>query len=394
MSIKAKAAIVGVGQVPTGKYPNRSALEQAVDVCVQAINESGLDKSQIDYLFPTSHFASPRFNTDLIFSGMVEELGLTGTLKGNMLCASGGASSSMQMKTAVAYIASGMAKAVLCFHTEKMGTEMTGAGVIDFFSTTGFSTDWEAPYGMHFSPVSGLIMERYMHETGTAPEGIAAVCVSNRKWANLNPDAMYKDKELTLEQVMNSKMISTPMRALESNMLADGAAAFLIVNEELAEQCACPVWILGEGSCVTHFTLSQDPDIARFSYKKAADEAYAEAGIGPKDIDVWEIYDSYPQFELIALEEMGACERGEAGKLFLAGECAPGGKFPTTTNGGMLSQGHTAAGGGHAVLVEAYRQVAGKAGERQVPNAKYAIETGTGGTYMDVQVTILGKEKE
>ena len=77
----------------------------------------------------------------------------------------------------------------------------------------------------------------------------------------------------------------------------------------------------------------------------------------------------------------------------MAGECAPGGKFPTTTNGGMLSQGHTAAGGGHAILVETYRQLAGKAGDRQVPNAKYAIETGTGGTYMDAQVCILGKEK-
>lgn len=393
MSIKGKAAIVGVGQVPTGKYPNRSALEQAVDVCIQAIKESGLDRSEIDYLFPTSHFASARFNTDLIFSGLVEELGLAGTLKGNMMCCSGGASSSMQLKTAVAYVASGMAKAILCFHTEKTGTGLTGEGVIDFFSTTGISSDWETPYGMHFSPVSGNIMQRYMYETGTTPEEMAAVCVSNRKWANLNPDAMFKDKELTLQQVMDSKMISTPMHSMESNMLADGASAYLIVNEELAARCETPVWILGEGSFVTHFCLSQEPDMTRFSYRKAAEEAYAEAGLTPADMDLWEIYDSYPQFELIALEEMGACKRGEAGKLFAAGECAPGGRFPTTTNGGMLSQGHTAAGGGHAILVETYRQLAGKAGPRQVPNAKYAIETGTGGTYMDVQVCILGKER-
>ena len=393
MSIKGKAAIVGVGQVPTGKYPERSALEQAVDVCIQAIRESGLDRSEIDYLFPTSHFASPRFNTDLIFSGLVEELGLAGTLKGNMMCCSGGASSSMQLKTAIAYIASGMAKAVLCVHTEKTGTGLSGAGVIDFFSTTGISSDWETPYGMHFSPVSGTIMQRYMHETGTTDEEMAAVCVSNRKWANLNPEAMFKDKTLTVEQVLTSKMISTPMHALQSNMLADGAAAYLIVNEELAAKCETPVWILGEGSCVTHFCLSQEPDMTRFSYRKAAEEAYAEAGLTPADIDIWEIYDSYPQFELIALEEMGACERGQAGKLFASGECAPGGKVPTTTNGGMLSQGHTAAGGGHAILVETYRQLAGKAGARQVPNAKYAIETGTGGTYMDAQVCILGRER-
>ncbi|GHU68840.1 hypothetical protein AGMMS49983_21790 [Clostridia bacterium] len=382
---------MGVGQVPTGKFPDRSALEQAIDVCVQAINESGLHQKEISYLLPTSHFASPRFNTDLIFSGMVEELGLAGTLKGNMMCCSGGASSSMQMKTAVAYIASGMANAVLCFHTEKTGTGLTGEGVIDFFSTTGISGDWETPYGMHFSPISGLIMERYMYESGTTDEEMAAVCVSNRNWAMLNPDAMFR-KSLTIDDVLQSKMISTPMHSFESNMLGDGASAFLIVNEELAAKCESPVWILGTGSCVTHFTLSQEPDIGRFSYKKASDAAYAEAGITPQDIDIWEIYDSYPQFELIGLEEMGACKRGEAGKLFLTGETSPGGRFPTTTNGGMLSQGHTAAGGGHAILVETYRQLAGKAGERQVPNAKYAIETGTGGTYMDVQVAILGKE--
>lgn len=393
MSIKGKAAIVGVGQVPTGKYPARSALEQAVDVCVQAILESGLDKSDIDYLLPTSHFASGRFNTDLIFSGMVEELGLNGTLKGNMMCCSGGASSSMQMKTAVSLVASGMAKAVLCFHTEKTGTGLTGEGVIDFFSTTGISGDWETPYGMHFNPVAGFITQRFMYETGLTEEEHAAICVSNRKWANLNPDAMFVSKELTLDQVLSSKMTSTPIRSFESNVLADGASAFLIVNEELAARCPTPVWILGEGSVVTHYAISQEPDMARLGYKRAGDAAYAEAGISPGDIDVWEIYDSYPIFEVIALEELGACGRGEAGKLFLNGETAPGGKFPTTTNGGMLSQGHTAAGGGHAVLVEAYRQLAGKAGPRQVPNARYAIETGTGGTYMDIHVTILGKEK-
>ena len=390
MSIKGKAAIVGIGEVPTGKYPDRTPLEQAVDVCTQAILESGLDKHLIDYVLPTACFADGRFNTDQIFSVLVEELGLQGC-KGNMQCCSGGASSSMQLKTAVSLIASGLAQAVLCLHTEKLGTGLSGAGVIDFFSTTGISSDWETPYGMHFSPVAGLITERYMYETGTTQEAVAAVCVSNRKWAQLHPNAMFR-KDLTIEDVLKSKMISTPMHAFQSNVLADGASAFLVVSAELAKRCPTPVWVLGEGSVVTHYALSQEPDIARFGYKQAADAAYAEAGIGPGDIDVWEIYDSYPVFELIALEEMGFCARGEAGGYFLRGETAPGGSVPVTTNGGMLSQGHTGAGGGHAVLVEAYRQLAGKAGPRQVPNAKYAIETGTGGTYMDIHVTILGKE--
>jgi acetyl-CoA acetyltransferase len=231
-----------------------------------------------------------------------------------------------------------------------------------------------------------------MYETGTTAEELASVCVSNRKWAELNENAMFQ-KPLSLETVMNSKMLSTPLHAFESNMLADGASAFLVVSEELAEQCATPVYVLGKGSIVTHYTLSQEQDLTRFGYKEAADQAFLEAGLTPEDIDICSIYDSYGIFQIIALEEMGFCKRGEAGKLFMSGETSPGGRLPVTTNGGMLSQGHTGAGGGHAVLVEACRQLMGKAGKRQVQNAKYAIETGTGGTYMDVHVTILGREK-
>lgn len=392
-TIKGKAAIVGIGEIPTGRYPDRTPLGQAVDVCVQAILDSGLDKSEIDYLMPTSHFSDPRFNTDQIFSVMVEEIGLSKTCKGNVQVCAGGASSSMQLKTAVSLIASGMANAVLCFHTEKLGTGLSGDGVIDFFATTGISSEWETPYGMHFSPVAAMIMRRYMHETNTTPEELASVCVSNRKWAQLNPNAMFK-KDLTVEDVMNSKMISSPLHMYESNVLADGAAAFLVVSEELAKKCKTPVYILGEGGVVTHYSLSQEGDLTRFGYKEAADKAFEEAGISREDIGVCAIYDSYGIFQIIALEEMGFCKRGEAGKFFMAGEAAPGGKLPVTTNGGMLSQGHTGAGGGHAVLVEACRQLMGKAGERQVPNVNYVCETGTGGTYMDVHVTILGKENK
>jgi acetyl-CoA C-acetyltransferase len=143
---------------------------------------------------------------------------------------------------------------------------------------------------------------------------------------------------------------------------------------------------------VTHFVFSQEPDIARYGWADAAREAFAEAGLTPKDIDVAEIYDSYPIFQLIAFEELGFAERGQGGEVFLRGDTWPGGPMPTTTNGGMLSQGHTGAGGGVALVVEAARQLMGKAGERQVPRARFAVETGTGGTYMDSQVTILGTE--
>ncbi len=112
----------------------------------------------------------------------------------------------------------------------------------------------------------------------------------------------------------------------------------------------------------------------------------------PKDIDVAEIYDSYPIYQMITFEELGFCERGEGGEIFSRGDTWPGGPIPTTTDGGMLSKGHIGAGGSVSLLIEATRQLMGQAGERQVPDARFAAETATGGTYMDAQVTILGTE--
>ena len=114
------------------------------------------------------------------------------------------------------------------------------------------------------------------------------------------------------------------------------------------------------------------------------------AGVSPSDVDIVEFYDGYPIYPLLALEGLGFCKRGEAGAFVQAGNTWPGGKLPMTTNGGMLGQGHTAAGGGVAVLVEGIRQLMGKAGERQVRDARIMVETSHGGTFMDAHVCILG----
>ena len=178
-----------------------------------------------------------------------------------------------------------------------------------------------------------------------------------------------------------------------SNMLFDGGSAFIVTSAERAKDLPNkPVYMLGEGGFVTHFVFSQEADLTRFGWAKAAKEAFEEAGLSPQDIDVAEIYDSYPVYQIIGFEELGFCERGEAGEIFMRGDTWPGGRIPCTTDGGMLSKGHIGAGGGVSLLVEAARQLMGKAGERQVDGARFAVETATGGTYMDAQVTLLGTE--
>ena len=263
---------------------------------------------------------------------------------------------------------------------------------IDVFSTLGIPEEWERPFGQHFSSIAALTMRRYMQETATTAEQVASVCVALRKWAELNPNAMYR-KPLTVEEVLASKMLSSPLHAKESNVLADGASAFVVTRAERAPDVTdSPVYLLGVGGRVSHYSLTQEADMTRFGYAEAARDAFTMAGITARDVDIAEIYDSYPVFNLIALEELGFVERGGAGAFVAEGNTWPGGRLPMTTNGGMLSQGHTGAGGGVAILVEAIRQLMGKAGRRQVPDAKIAVETGTGGSYMDAQVLVLGRE--
>jgi acetyl-CoA C-acetyltransferase len=388
---RAKAAAVGIGEVPSGRYPDRSELEAAVLACRDAILDAGMSPRDIDVMMPTGALASRHFNVDLVFSRLCEELGMLRSAKMNVQVMAGGATSSSMLAIAEGLVAGGQARNVLCVHSDAVGSLPRQAG-IDLFATTGVSEEWEAPYGHNMNAVGALVARRYMHETGTSDEEMAAVCVSLRKWAELNPNAMYRTP-LTVEEVMASKMVATPLRAKHCNMLADGASAFIIARADEAKHITkTPVYVRGHSSLVTHYTVSQDTDLAKLGYPEAAAEAYRQAGIGPKDIQIAELYDAYPVFALIALDGLALCDGERAGAFVAAGETSPGGSMPMTTNGGMLSQGHTGVGGGVAVLVEALRQLMGKAGPRQVENLVNAVETASGGTWMDSHVTILSKE--
>lgn len=385
------AAIVGIGEVPSGKFPERTELEAAVTAARAAILDAGLSPRDIDVVLPTGALASRHFNVDLVFARLCEELGMLRTAKMNAQVMAGGATSSSILAVAEGLIASGQAKNVLCVHSDAVGSLPRQAG-IDLFAITGVSEEWEAPYGHNMNAVGALASQRYMHETGTTDEELAAVCVSLRKWAALNPHAMYRTP-LSIEDVLASKMVATPLRAKQCNMLADGAAAFIVSPVADAKSMSrTPVYVRGHGSLVTHYSVSQDTDLAKLGFVEAGRMAYEQAGIGPKDIQIAQIYDAYPIWPLITLDGLGLCGGERAGAFVAAGETAPGGSLPMTTNGGMLSQGHTGVGGGIAVLVEAARQLMGKAGERQVDGLVNAVETASGGTWMDSHVTILSKE--
>ena len=388
---KGKVAIIGIGEVPSGKFPDRPCLQNCVEASRQAILDAGINKDELDVIMPTGVFYDRRFNTDLIFSQLVEELGLQNKAKDNFQVFSGGSSGSTMLKCACGLITAGLAEVILCVQCDKVGSAPTQE-MIDLFATFGIPGEWETPYGFFMAGTGSLLATRYMYETGTTPEQLASVVVSMRKWAALNPNAMLR-RELPIEEILNSKMVATPATTKEGNVLADGGAAFIVTTADKAKQLTKkPVYPLGFGSRVVHYSQSQDPNLTEMGVAEAASEAYKMAGIGPKDVNIAEIYDGYPIFPLLSLEGLGFCKRGEAGAFVYEGNTWPGGKLPMTTNGGMLGQGHTAAGGGFAIMVESIRQLMGKAGERQVPDAKVAVETSHGGTFMDTHVCVLGNE--
>lgn len=390
-NFKGKVAIVGIGEVPTGKFPDRPCLQNALEACRQAILDSGIPKDEIDVIIPTGTFFDRRYNTDMIFSQLVEELGLLRKTKENVQVFSGGSSSSSMLRTATGLITAGLAKTVLCAQSDKTGSSPVQE-MINLFSTFGIPQEWETPYGFFMGATGSLNATRYMYETGTTMEQLASVVVSNRKWAALNPNAMLR-RELSLEEVVDSPMVASPFNKRMSNVLADGGAAFIVTSAERAKDLPNPpIYPFGFGASVCHYAISQDSDLTRLGFYEASQEAYEMAGLGPKDIDIVELYDGYPIYPLITLEGLGICKRGEAGSFVYEGNTWPGGKLPMTTNGGMLAQGHTAGGGGVAVLVEAIRQLMGKAGERQVKDAKIAVESSMGGSFMDSHIVILGRE--
>lgn len=390
-SIRGKTAVVGIGEVPTGIYPERSFIDAAVTASEMAIRDAGIKKEDIDTVIPIVVVANPMDNSNMVCCWLVEEMGLGKNAKSNFQVASGGSSSANALKTAVALVTAGLSKAVLVVHADRLGTGLDLNTAVTLFAKVSTSQEYEMPYGFSQLALAGLFQQRYMYDSGTTERQIAAVVETNRKWAALNPNSIFYRKPLTIEKVLDSPVISYPVRARTMNKLCDGASAFIVTSAERARDLTDrPAYILGLGSCCTNFTITQQP--YPMTWSKAVDEAYAMAGIGPRDVDIAELYDAFPTFTLLSMELTGLCAKGDAGRFFEEGHAAPGGKLPVQTNGAMMGQGHTGAGGGPALLVEAVRQIKGQAGERQVSDVKHVIVTGSGGVGMDFHMEVLGKE--
>lgn len=377
-----KAAIVGVAESDLGRTPDKTVLQLQAQAARTALDDAGLSFQDVEALFCAGNWA---WSPNLM---LAEYLGIQPKYTDTTNI--GGSSFEAHIGHALAGIEAGLFDvALITYGSTQRSDRARGRGHPSYRLTE----QYEGPFGLP-TPVGAyaLAAMRHMFEYGTTSEQLAEVAVATRKWATLNEKAMMRDP-ITIEDVLNSRMIASPLHLLDCCLVTDGGGAVVVASASRAAHTRkAPIWILGHGESHTHNTISNMPDLATHRAAIASGQAaFTMAGLTPAEMDVVEIYDSFTITVLLTLEALGFCGRGEGGAFVSGQRTAPGGPFPLNTNGGGLSYCHPGMYG-IFLLIEATRQLRGECGARQIEGARLALAHGTGGVLSSAATVILGKE--
>lgn len=364
MSIRGASAIVGIAEVDTFKTGGRSPVALMSLAVKWALDDAGLTTADVDGLFASSsYYAFPTLT-------LAESLGITPWYSDST--ALGGCSFVAQLGHAAAAIQAGLCKvAVIAYGS----TQRTDAGKLVSMAE---SSVYEQPYGLlHPIGAFGMVAHRHMAQFGTTSEQLAQYAVSAREWALLTDTAPYPES-LTVDEVLASPIISSPLHKLDCCLVTDGGGAVVMVSAERARNLrSSPVYLLGSGEAINHRNISQMPDLTSTEAARSSDRALTMAGIGLDEIDTAHVYDAFTISLLVLLEDLGFCGKGEGGAFAEDGNVAPGGSLALNTNGAGLAQAHPGMLG-IFLIIEAVRQLRGEAGRRQVSNAKLSLVHGMG----------------
>lgn len=376
MSMRGRAAIVGIGNTRRWNAPGRTAMDQLQEAAILAVEDAGLTLKDVDGLFCASS------SSGLPVLNVAERLGLAirhgdGTMVG-------GASFLFHLQNAMAALEAGLCDvALICYGSN----QLTAGGRLQPMPDP---QPYEAPYKARY-PISSysLAASRHMHQYGTTREQLADVAVAARQWANLNPDA-YMRGSLTRDDVLASRMVSDPLTKADCCLVTDGGAAIVVTRADRARQLKQPpVHVLGTGVAVSHRQIASMPDLTTSAAVESGRRAYAMAGIGPQDVDHVMLYDAFTITTLMFLEDLGFCAKGEGGSFVASGAIAPGGTLPVNTNGGGLSCNHPGMYG-LFTIIEAVQQIRGECGERQIADVDIALAHANGGVLSSQATAILG----
>jgi len=365
-SLRNRVAIVGVGASPQGTVPGSTSLSLAVTAFKRALDDAGLKKHDIDGLLTMPGTTSPERSDNYLRLG--ETLGIDAKFTGSMTM--GGSTAGALIQQAALAIDSGMATTVACV----MG-DAAKSGNFRFAMAGGWSDSWGI-WGMFSAAANSAISaSRHMALYGTTSRQLGEVAVACRRHASLNPDAVMR-KPITIEDHQKSRLVVEPFRLLDCCLISDGGACIIVTSAERAKDLKQkPVMLTGFGQACSGRTLEREDWWYVPHQKEALERAYAMAGLGPRDVDLAQLYDNFTISVILWLEHAGFCKIGEGGSFVENGRIQLGGELPVNTAGGNLSESYME---GWLHIVEGVRQMRGECGPRQVPGARVCLVTGRG----------------
>lgn len=375
-------AIVGAAETTElGRIPDLSEIGLHADAALNAMRDMGIGPKDIDGIATAG--SRP---TDL-----AHYLGITPTWADGTSV--GGCSFMLHVRHAAAAINEGLCETVLITHGES-GKSRVGRGGGGFGGGGGsLQGQFEAPFGPMGPPTMFTIpVLRYMKDLGLTHEQLANVAVVQREWAAFHPRATFRDP-ITIDDVLNSRMIAYPFRLLQCCLVTDGGGALIMTSAERAKDFPTkPVYIIGTGESVETPMISQMADFTSSrAFRVSGRRAFEEAGISHDEVDHLMIYDAFAHLPIYGLEDLGFVGRGEAGAFIMERNTAPGGKLPMNTNGGGLSYMHSGMYGMYA-LQESVRQMRGTS-PAQIEGAKISVSHGVGGMFGASGTIIMSNER-
>lgn len=386
-SLRGKVAIVGAADTEVGVVPHLSATQMYVKAAKLALEDAGIPKDGVDGLITCNSWVEPY----LYHAEMIAEY-MQIFPRYCLNVATGGGTTLAIMQHAATAIATGICHTVLITMADNMLSGLSRDKAIEAMSTAGHA-QFERPYGPPIPGFYALIARAHMHAYGTTSEQLAAVSVACRKHASLNPAAQMRDP-ITVNDVLNSKIIADPLHLLDCSLVSDGGAALIMTSAERAQDFKKPpVYMLGIGEGHSHEHISQARNLTTSAAKEAGERTYAMAGLSPKDIDVAELYDCFTPVVIVELEDLGFCPKGEGGRFVEDGRIELGGELPINTHGGLMSHCHPGHPGSMFSVTEAVVQLRNECGPRQVKDAEVAFVHAQGGIMSTHCSMILGKER-
>jgi len=369
--------IEGVGMTKFGKFINKSMKQLLVEASIEALEDAGNPK--VDAVFVGNFMGGSIGNQEILGALVANELGLgyIPTAKVEGACASGG----IALRQGIMGIVSGEYDTVLIAGVEKMKHAST-ADITQAINAAMDNDSNEKQAGLTFPGFFGVLANRYFHETDATKEHLAMIALKNREHALHNPLAQFQ-KPTTMEEIMDARIITSPLGLFDCSPTTDGAAALVITRKKGAIHIRSSAQSSGP-------TQMQDADdlLSLPAVRESGRLAYEKAGVAPEDIDVVEIHDCFSMTEMLAIEELGFFNEREGWLAVEQGRTKVTGDKPVNTSGGLLSRGHPIGATGVAQIYQLVRQLRGTA-PNQIEHARLALAQNLGGTGSYSTVHIL-----